>query len=199
MPYCEAGLGLVFQTFLQHVLHVGDWSALAALCELQRDEGVEAHAAGAEEGQVVDDAVVEGLDVAGVDDVERPLQVHRDAKMPRQSVARSAGHDAEGGLGVCQRPRHFVHRAVAADSHHDVHLPLHAAPGYLRGVTGIARQLDFVVVQFMIQPLLDEVGNFVLRVGARNRIDDENDLLLIHNHVQNYEKRLIKQLNMQEK
>ena len=44
------GLRLVLQSLLQDVLDVGDRPALARLGELQRDERVEAHAAGAEEG-----------------------------------------------------------------------------------------------------------------------------------------------------
>ena len=77
---------------------------------------------------------------------------------------------------------HLVYRAVATNSHHHVHLPIDAGFGDLRSVAGIARQLHFVVVLLMIQPLLDEGRNLVLRMGARDGINDENDLLFTHNY-----------------
>ena len=81
------GLGLVIQTFFQHILHIGDGASLASLGKLQRDKGVKAHATGAEEGQVVDDAIVEGLYLAAVDDMYGFLDIHRQAQMARQTVA----------------------------------------------------------------------------------------------------------------
>ena len=71
------GLGFVFQSFAQHVLNIGDRSALACLSELMADKGIEAHAAGAEERVAVDDPVVEFVNFTAVDDLNRLLQVHR--------------------------------------------------------------------------------------------------------------------------
>ena len=171
------GLRLIFQSLFQYVLHVGDGSALAALCELQGDEGVEAHAAGAEEWQAVDDAVVEGLDVAGVDDVEGAFQFHGYTEVPGQSVARAAGHDGEGCLRVGEGPGHFVHRAVATDSHHHVDAFCRASLGYLCRMAGIFRQPEFIVELPEVECLLYQLRYFLLRVGARDGVQDEYDFL----------------------
>jgi hypothetical protein len=100
---------------------------------------------------------------------------------------------------MCKRSCHLIDGTIAADGYCHVCLSLHAALGYLGSVAGIARQLDFIVIQLVIQPLLNQVGYLILRVCSRNGIDDENDLLFTHNYMQNYENRLIIQLNMQEK
>ena len=58
------GVGLVFQSFLQRVLDIGEQSAAASLGKAVADERVEAHTASAEEGLLVNHPVVEALYLA---------------------------------------------------------------------------------------------------------------------------------------
>ena len=81
------GLGLVFEPFAQHVFDVGYGSTFSRLGKLQRDEGVESHAAGAEEGEIVDYPVVELLYLACVYYLDGFLWVERYAQMACESVA----------------------------------------------------------------------------------------------------------------
>ena len=96
------GFGLVLQTLLQHVLHISDRATLASLRELQRYEGIEAHAAGAEERQVVDNAIVERLYLIGIDDLNGLLDVEWETEMTGESVARATRNDAQGRGSVRQ-------------------------------------------------------------------------------------------------
>ena len=175
------GLGTVVQTFLQHVFHIGDRAALASLRELQRDEGVEAHTAGAEEGQVVDHAVVEILDAAGVDDADGTLDVERQTEMPSQSVARTAGDDAERRLCVYQRASYLVHRTVATDGHHHVDAFGYRHLGNLVGMACILTHDDAHVILLVVHHRLDEARDLVLAADARHGIDDgEYVLAFLH-------------------
>ena len=188
------GLWAVVQTFLQHVFHIGDRAALASLRELQRDEGVEAHTAGAEEGQVVDHAVVEILDAAGVDDADGTLDVEWQTEMPSQSVARTAGDDAERRLGVNQRASHLVHRTVATDGHHHVDALSGTLLGDLSRMAGIFRQPELIVELLLVEQFVDETWYLLLRVGARNRVQDEdNAFLFFHNLTAKIQKKVEKQ------
>ena len=59
-------------------------------------------APGAEEGQVVDDPVVETFYFAGIDDVNGFLCFQGQTEVPCQSVARTAGDDAESRVRMYQ-------------------------------------------------------------------------------------------------
>ena len=175
------GLRAILQSFLQHVFHVGHRPTLASLGKLQRDKRVEANAAGAEERQVVDDAVVERFYLAVVDDLQRLGRVHRQTQMARQSVARTAGNDAQRRLRVGQRACHFIDGTVATHGHHYV-APLGSTlAGQLCCVSPIFRQAYVVVKAGLVQQLVDKTGYMVFVLSARDGIYDEsNALFRIH-------------------
>ena len=113
-------LRLILQSFSQYVFCIADRSPFATLCKLHADEGVEAHAAGAEEWMTVDDAIVEVVDLACVDYLDALLQVHRQEKMACQSVARTARQNAKGRVRMNQRTGYFIDGSVSPHSHYDV-------------------------------------------------------------------------------
>ena len=131
------GLRTIFQSFFQHILNIGDGSALACLCELKRDEGIEAHAASAEEGLTVDDTIVEGFNGAVVDQLQGTTYIDGNAEMTRKPVAGTTRNDAQGGIGVYQRASHLVDSTVASDSYHHVNAIGSTLAGYLGSMTPI--------------------------------------------------------------
>ena len=114
------GLGLVFQSLFQHVLHIGDRTTLAGLSKFQGDEGIEAHTTGAEERKVVDDAVVERLNFCLIDNLDGLLDIHWQTEVPGKTVAAATGYNAQGRLSVNQRTGHLVHGAIASNGYTDV-------------------------------------------------------------------------------
>ena len=168
---------LVFQSLFQHVLYVGDGPPLACLGKLQRDEGIEAHAAGAEEGQVVDDAIVEIYYLSLVDNVKSFPDVHGYAQMTGQPVARAAWNDAQRRLGMHQRASHLVHRSVAPYSHHDVVALGGTCLGQLGSMACILGDAHLAFKAFLVHHPVYQIGNFVLALSARNGINDERNML----------------------
>ena len=71
------GLGLILQSAFEHILNIGDWATLSCLGKLVAQDSVEAHAAGAEKRVIVDDAIVEQVDFALVNDLNGFRYVHR--------------------------------------------------------------------------------------------------------------------------
>ena len=160
------GLGLVLQSLFQHVFHVGDRASLACLGELQRDKRIETHAAGAEEGLLVDDAIIEILNLRLVQYGDGFLHIQRQTEMAGQSVAGTAGDDAEGSVGVHQRASHLVHRAVATHGHDNIRAFIGILLGNLRSMAGIFREADLMVIEFGIECFFDEGRYLFLRVSA---------------------------------
>ena len=156
------GLRLVFQTFFQHILDIGNRPALAGFGKLERDEGIEAHTTGTKERQVVDDTVVKQLDVAGIDDIDGFLSIHRYAKMPSQTVSRTAWNDTESCLTMRECTGNLIHSTVASNGHNCIDTPSHAVPCYFCSMTRITRELDFIVIAFMIQPGFNQGWNLIL-------------------------------------
>ena len=171
-------LRLILQALAQDVFRITDRSTLAALRKLHAHEGVESHSAGAEEGVVVDDPVVEVVDFALVDDLDAFLQVHGQEQMASQSVARTARQDAEGGAGVNQRTSHLVDGSVAAYSHDNIDM---IVPGFgckLRSVSRSFSQFYLVLKKLFVQCRIYQTRNGSLAACPRNRVHDENYLFL---------------------
>ena len=116
------GLGLILQTLLQHILNISDRTTLTCFCELQRDKGVEAHAAGAKERKSVYDSIIECINTALIDDVNALLHIHRQAQMTGQSVARATGDYGQCRLGVNQSACYLVNCAVTTNSGNNVNM-----------------------------------------------------------------------------
>ena len=99
-----------------------------------------------------------------------------------QTVARATGNDGQGRAGVDQRTCYLVDGAVAANGHDNVFAGGSTLAGYLGGMARILgedrRHLEPVVVQHFVCQRRD----VVLRLSARNGVDDECDgrFLLAH-------------------
>ena len=113
-------LRLIFQSLSQYVFSIADRPSLAALCKFHADEGIEAHAAGAEEWVAVDYTIVEIVDFACVDHLDALSQVHRQKQMPGKSVARTARQDAQCRIRMNQRAGYFVDGSITTYCHYDV-------------------------------------------------------------------------------
>ena len=137
------------------------------------DKSVEAHAAGAEEGHVVDKAIVERLDVTIRKNLEGAIGTHRDIEVPGQSVSAAAGDDAKRRLSVNQASRHLVDRAVATHSHSDVGPLLNSSCHELRCMTFVLSLADGPFKAVAVEVLRDAVDDVLLVRSARNGVDDE--------------------------
>ena len=179
------GVGLIGESFLEHIFDIGGEAALACLSKLQRYKGVEAHAAGAEERLVVDDTEVEMVGLSQIDDVEGFLHVHGQTEMTRQAVARAAGHDAKGGFAMNQRASHLVDGAVATYGDADVDAVSNALLGNLCSMTRILRLNDAAAESTGVDALVDELGQLCLRLGSRDGVDNENYRLFFVLHSAN--------------
>ena len=71
------GFGLILQASFEYIFDIGDRSSFSSLCKFVTDESVESHSTGAEEGVVVDDAIVERVDFGLVNDLYGFRYVHR--------------------------------------------------------------------------------------------------------------------------
>lgn len=71
------GLGLILKAGLQYLLDVCDGATLACLSKLETDEGIESHSAGAEEVVTIDGAIVQVMNLTGVEDLDALLYINR--------------------------------------------------------------------------------------------------------------------------
>ena len=93
---------LISQAFVQCVFQVGEESPLARVGKLQADEGIEAHAASAEERNVVDFSVIDTYPVAFIQNVDGTFGIHRYMQMSGQPVARATRYDTQCRFGMYQ-------------------------------------------------------------------------------------------------
>ena len=145
------GFRLIFQSLLQHILHIGYRSAFPRLSKFQRDKGIESHTAGTEERQFVDNAVVKLLYLAVVDNLDSATHIERYSQMPSQSVAGSTGYDGHCRLSMHQRPSHLVDRSVASNSHHNINPICCRLTGHFRCMSGIFRHPNLMFIQIIVQ------------------------------------------------
>ena len=154
------------------------------LGKLPADERIKAHAAGAEEGVLVDDAIVQVVDVALVDDVNRLVRFHGQHEMTRQAVARPARDDAQCRVRLDDGTGHLVHRTVTPYSHHDVRTLVFGLLCNDRGMAAILGVNDFIVKQILVELRLDDLPDARFLHCARNGIDDEYDMSFVAHAVQ---------------
>ena len=75
-----------------------------------------------------------------------------------------------------QRASHLVDSAVATHCHADVDAVGHALLGNLGGMTRILGLDDAAVETTLVNTLVDELGQGILRLGARDGVDDEKNV-----------------------
>lgn len=167
------GVGRVGEGFAEGVFDVGDESALAAIGKLHAYEGVEAHATGAEEGESVHRAVVEGFDVARVDHADGSLGVDGELEVACESVATAAGDDAQRRVGVDEGACYFVDRAVASYCYDNVDALACSLVGDYFGMTSVLRVAHAVRVLARVNTAPDALADVYLSVCAGFGIDDE--------------------------
>ena len=174
------GLRLVAQSPSQHVFHIGDGPALTGFSKLVTDKSVESHATCAEKRVTIDDAIVELMDFAGVDNLNGLRDVEGKQQMAGQTVARSAGNDAQGRRRMDDGASHLVDCSVATNGNDNGHVMLFGFGGEFGCVSGISRQLDFVIESIVIEIAFDEFWDSGLTDCPRNGVHDENDFLFLH-------------------
>ena len=114
------GFRFVGESTFQGVLNVSNQSSLSAGGEFLADEGIESHAASAEERYVVDDAVVQSLDVASCEHLQCLVRIHGNLYVACKSVSAAHGYDGECRLCVTERASDLVDSPIASDSGADI-------------------------------------------------------------------------------
>ena len=183
LVFHDIGLWLVLKSLFQHVLNVGNGAALARFGKLERDERVEAHAACAEERQVVHDAIVECLNLGAVDNVNCLLHIHRDAQVPSQSVSASAGNDAQRCIRVSERACHLVYGSVATYGYAYVISVVGTCLCNFSCMSSIFGKHNILFEAIFAQILFYEFCDAFLAMCTRYRIHNERDshFFVLHN------------------
>jgi hypothetical protein len=86
--------------------------------------------------------------------------------MSRQSIARTAWYDTQGGLAVYDTSCHLVHRSVAPNSHNDVFSFVFALGGYLLGMTCIFGKTQLHIVDVSVYMTLNKRGDNIFASRA---------------------------------
>lgn len=104
-----------------------------------------------------------------------------DAKMPAQTIARTAGNDAERAGGVNKGGGDFVERAIAANRNDQLNSATHSGRGECRGMLRMGGRLEGCIQLVLgdeAARVLEQVGvaDVVTRTGIKNerRADASN-------------------------
>jgi hypothetical protein len=82
--------------------------------------------------------------------------------MACQTIARAAGHNAEGGVAVNQRTSHLVDGAIATYCNADVITIIGTLSSNLSSMAGIFCFDDTAIVPALVDALVDELGQLCL-------------------------------------
>lgn len=169
------GLGLVSQAHTNRIPYILQQTAAVALGKLEADEGIEAQAAGAEKGAIIDNAGVERVNDIAVDNGNGACRLCGYLEVACQSVSRATGYDSQRRRGVDDGTGHLVDRTVPAHGCHDVY-PLGSGLGRQgRGVTGMLGEGDGMLKAIVVKIPLDGFRDGILATSSGYGIDDKED------------------------
>ena len=170
---------LVSQALMKRVLQISQQPTLARIGKLQADKGIKAHATRTEERYIVDFSVVDAQPVSLIDDIDGRFRLHRDTKMPGQSVARATGDDSQSRFGMYQCTGYLVDSPVTTDGYHHIHLILYSRSCNLGGMSGILRSYNRIIIDRPVHPFVDPFQDGLLALCPRNGIHHKNDSFLL--------------------
>ena len=165
---------------LQDVAQVTQWTSFLFFSKLVTDKGIKAEATSAEKDLVVGNPVINGAAIAAEDDLKCFLCIHRDIKLPGQSVSGAEGDDAQRGVAVDQCSGHFVDRAVTTCCEHIPVLFLHRLLGYFSCMSGVSGDADHQFEFLLVVGGGNHLGDAFLRLCPGDGIDDQADLFFFH-------------------
>lgn len=80
-------LWLVFQSFLQNFLYIGNGAPLACFGKLMADTSIETHTTSTEEGVTVDDTIIKRMYLTQIDDLKRLADIDGYHQVTRKTIA----------------------------------------------------------------------------------------------------------------